>query len=160
MSDETNEDSQFITSIRQGKEPTLRNLGMGPISLLTENEELRHQIGVAHDIILARQAEARIAQLLLEMGEAHLKGREAEVRVAEAEVALATIRQGEARRRLKYFFRLKEVAKENLSDAQMQAAILHLEGREAGIESPEVISLCFQENGGRDQPADISLTLN
>ncbi|KAF8142470.1 hypothetical protein K438DRAFT_1784789 [Mycena galopus ATCC 62051] len=117
---------------------------MGPISLLTENEELRHQIGVAHDIILARQAEARIAQLLLEMGEAHLKGREAEVRVAEAEVALATIRQGEARRRLKYFFRLKEVTKENLSDAQMQAAILHLEGREAGIESPEVISLCFQ----------------
>lgn len=100
-------------------------------------EELCYKIEIAEDILNSRKAEAQVIQYLLAEATASVVLREAQVSTREAEVKLAASRENEAKRRLKYFSRLKEVALENVSDAEMQAALLHVEGRKVGIQKPE-----------------------
>ncbi|KAJ7881482.1 hypothetical protein B0H13DRAFT_2323611 [Mycena leptocephala] len=120
-------------------------------------EELCYKIEIAEDILNSRKAEAQVIQYLLAEATASVALREAQVSTREAEVKLAASRENEAKRRLKYFSRLKEVALENVSDAEMQAALLHVEGRKVGIQKPEPDALRVKDFAS---DADISTTLD
>ncbi|KAJ7932098.1 hypothetical protein B0H13DRAFT_1857227 [Mycena leptocephala] len=120
-------------------------------------EELCYKIEIAEDILNSRKAEAQVIQYLLAEATASVALREAQVSTREAEVKLAASRENEAKRHLKYFSRLKEVALENVSDAEMQAALLHVEGRKVGIQKPEPDALRVKDFAS---DADISTTLD
>ncbi|KAJ7838402.1 hypothetical protein B0H13DRAFT_1911873 [Mycena leptocephala] len=103
------------------------------------------QIEIAEDILNSRKAEAQVIQYLLAEATASVALREAQVSTREAEVKLAASRENEAKRRLKYFSRLKE------------AALLHVEGRKVGIQKPEPDALRVKDFAS---DADISTTLD
>ncbi|KAF7348642.1 hypothetical protein MVEN_01382300 [Mycena venus] len=116
---------------RQGLTTGIPNtLRLGNVSLLNTTEELSYKIYIAHDILVTRQAEARVV-------EKHLVLADDEVEIHEAEAILAASRAREARRRKEYFRRMTEVALDNVTDAEMQAALLRLEGKKAGVELAE-----------------------
>ncbi|KAF7372327.1 hypothetical protein MVEN_00092900 [Mycena venus] len=135
---------------RQGLTTGIPNtLHLGNVSLLKITEELSYKIYIAHDILVTCQAEARVV-------EKHLVLADDEVEIHEAEAILAASRAREARRRKEYFRRMTEGALDDITDAEMQAALLRLEGKKAGIELAEE-SLRVQDP---DRTAIASATLD
>ena len=102
----------------------------GNFAILTINEELRHKIQIAHDVLQTRQDLSRVLQGLFAEASAQV-----ETRAAERQ--LAASREKEARHRKEYFGRLIEASKDNILKAEMQAALLRLQGRKAGLDQYE-----------------------
>ncbi|KAF7335849.1 hypothetical protein MSAN_02331400 [Mycena sanguinolenta] len=119
----------------------------GNFAILAINEELRHKIRISHDVLQTRQDLSRVLQGLFAEASAQV-----ETRVAERK--LAASREKEARHRQECFGRLIEVTKDEVLQAEMQAALLRLQARKAGLEQDEPAHL------GEDNDADISITLD
>ncbi|KAF8160342.1 hypothetical protein K438DRAFT_1776498 [Mycena galopus ATCC 62051] len=88
-------------------------------------KELRHRITIAHDVVNTRQALAAVVHSLLAKATAQVETREVELK-------LASLREIEARHRVEYYCRLSEVATEEVTHAEMQAAVLRIQGRKIG----------------------------
>ncbi|KAF8131267.1 hypothetical protein K438DRAFT_1972512 [Mycena galopus ATCC 62051] len=121
-------------------------LELGEFPLLNITEELCHKITIAHDILNTREALAAVIRSLLAEATAQVKTREAELK-------LASLRETEARHRVEYYCRLSEVAKEEVGNAEFQAAMLRLQGRKIGVEGSNGITRVK----GADNDADLSL---
>ncbi|KAJ7721927.1 hypothetical protein B0H14DRAFT_2580423 [Mycena olivaceomarginata] len=123
----------------KGMSSNLRNtLNLNAISVLPQNVELGYKIEIAHKVLQTTQHEAQLIRLLLEAADHEITSCDKEIKIKELEVKLAESRKEEASLRHNYYTHMHEVVGDKVCNAEMQAAVLRLEGREAGILEPGI----------------------
>lgn len=94
---------------------------------------------MAHKVLQTSQQEAQLVRLLLEAADHEITSCDKEVKIKELEVKLAESKREEARLRHDYYAHVHEAVGDKVCNAEMQAAVLRLEGREAGIPVPGIL---------------------